>query len=236
MKSWGTAIGWDNVLSSQIVNTFRYGFTKIVSDTVGTLNAPLNYFRFIDDLNEGFASSGRETPTHNFVDDITWIKGSHTMKFGANLRFSRIPTYSNARLVQLCHGQRLVGERRRSRLHPRPQQLFDAGVRRAACGGQQFQRVVCRQLDRHPRHHVAGDRPVQLRSATAPCCPRAIRCGGGTRPTSTSSTRRTAGVLGDKLTLTGGVRYSLASPPYETNGLQVAPTSAWASGSISARR
>ena len=29
--------------------------------------------------------------------------------------------------------------------------------------------------------------------------------------------------LGDKLTLTGGLRYSLASPPYETNGLQVAP-------------
>ena len=30
--------------------------------------------------------------------------------------------------------------------------------------------------------------------------------------------------VGDKLTLTGGVRYSLASPPYETNGLQVAPS------------
>ena len=29
--------------------------------------------------------------------------------------------------------------------------------------------------------------------------------------------------LGDKLTLTGGLRYSLASPPWETNGLQVSP-------------
>src|SRR5918994_5021634 len=29
--------------------------------------------------------------------------------------------------------------------------------------------------------------------------------------------------LGDNLTLTGGLRYSLASPPWETNGLQVSP-------------
>ena len=29
--------------------------------------------------------------------------------------------------------------------------------------------------------------------------------------------------LGDKLTINGGLRYSLASPPWETNGLQVSP-------------
>ena len=31
IKSWGTAIGWDSVLSARVVNTFRYGFTKIVA-------------------------------------------------------------------------------------------------------------------------------------------------------------------------------------------------------------
>ena len=30
--------------------------------------------------------------------------------------------------------------------------------------------------------------------------------------------------LGQNLTVTAGVRYSLYSPPYEVNGLQVAPT------------
>jgi len=33
----GTAIGWDAVVSTNIVNIFRYGFTKIDTATVGTL-------------------------------------------------------------------------------------------------------------------------------------------------------------------------------------------------------
>src|SRR5918995_2748775 len=96
INSWGTAIGWDSVLSSKVVNTFRYGFTKVVFDRAGTLTEPLVYFRFADDLNEAFSNNGRRTPTHNFVNDTTWLKGSHTLKFGTNLRFTRMPSYTNA--------------------------------------------------------------------------------------------------------------------------------------------
>jgi hypothetical protein len=96
IKNWGTAIGWDWVMSSKLINTFRYGYNKMVLDRQGTLNGPLVYFRFADDLNEGFSSNGRRTPAHNFVNDMTWLKGSHTVKFGTNLRFTRIPTYTDA--------------------------------------------------------------------------------------------------------------------------------------------
>ena len=52
-------------------------------------------FRFIDDFDALTATFGRKTPTHNFVDDFSWIKGSHTFKFGTNMRFTRVPRYDN---------------------------------------------------------------------------------------------------------------------------------------------
>ena len=45
-----------------------------------------------------------------------------------------------------------------------------------------------------------------------------------TRPTSTSFYVQDSWRLGSNLTVTAGVRYGLYSPPYEVNGLQVAPT------------
>ena len=57
-----------------MVNTFRYGFTRIDSDTLGLRDR---------DINETSASSttwrstadvtdGRDIKTHNFVDDLSW--------------------------------------------------------------------------------------------------------------------------------------------------------------------
>ena len=54
-KNWGTAIGWDSSLGRNLVNTFRYGFTRIDSDTLGLINKDYTDFRFIDDL--GFSST-----------------------------------------------------------------------------------------------------------------------------------------------------------------------------------
>jgi len=71
------------------------GSPRSCYDRIGTLNAAQNYFRDLDHLNEGTGTDGRETPTHNVVNDMTWLKGAHTVKFGTNLRFTRIPSYRN---------------------------------------------------------------------------------------------------------------------------------------------
>ena len=100
IKSWGTALGWDSVLSPTLINTFRYGFTQDRCSTGSARSpGPSVYFRFADDLNEGFSNNGRGTPTHNFVNDTTWLKGNHTVKFGTNLRFTRIPTLHGCQLA-----------------------------------------------------------------------------------------------------------------------------------------
>ncbi len=222
VKSWGTAIGWDSVLSPNLVNTFRYGYTKIASDTIGTLNGPLNYFRFIDDLNEGVASSGRQTPTHNFVNDLTWIKGSHTMKFGTNLRFTRIPTYSNAGSFSYAtaNGSWVDGVGRvyipgrdscstpGCNVLPAADSGFFAsfadswidilGIMSQATGQYNYDRDgnVLPEGDPVRRRYASDEYDFYVQDSWR---------------------------IGEKLTLTGGLRYGLASPPYETNGLQVAP-------------
>ena len=95
-KNWGYAVGYDAVLSNNLVNTFRYGLSKIDEVTAGLRTADAVTFRFITDLDALTSTNGREVPTHNIVNDMSWLKGNHNVKFGANLRFTRAPKYSNA--------------------------------------------------------------------------------------------------------------------------------------------
>src|SRR5688572_25223098 len=92
-NNWGGAIGYDAVLSPSLTNSFRYGFTKIDENNAGLTNSNYNTFRFISPY-EGLGSSftdTRATPTQNFVNDLSWFKGRHTMKAGTNIRFTRVP-------------------------------------------------------------------------------------------------------------------------------------------------
>jgi hypothetical protein len=88
------AVGYSAVLSNTVVNSFHYGLTRQSQDNLGVEGAPLVSFRFIDDLVPGVSSLSPETsfttkfhvPVHNWVDDVTWTKGKHTLQFGTNIR------------------------------------------------------------------------------------------------------------------------------------------------------
>ena len=45
-------------------------------------------------------TDAREPNTHNIVNDLSWFKGSHNMKFGTNLRFSRVLDGTTAVLMR----------------------------------------------------------------------------------------------------------------------------------------
>ncbi len=220
-KSWGTALGWDSVLSPTLINTFRYGYTKMVNDRIGTQTSPLVYFRFIDDLNEGFSSNGRRTPTHNFVNDTTWVRGSHTLKFGTNLRFSRIPSYTDANSYSYAQVNPSWVNGVGSKYQP-GQTTCDlpgcSAIPAVADGwnwadawivmlGVVSQGTGQFNYDREGNNLPAGD-PAQR------------RYGMNEYEFYAQDSWR----IGDKLTINGGLRYGLASPPWETNGLQVAPS------------
>jgi hypothetical protein len=88
------AVGYTGVLTNNLVNSFHYGFTRQSSDNDGIETAPLVSFRFIDDLVPGVSSVSPQTsfttkfhvPVHNWVDDLTWTRGKHTLQFGTNVR------------------------------------------------------------------------------------------------------------------------------------------------------
>ncbi len=86
-NSKGIAAGDVWTISNTLVNNFRYGLVRQGYANKGATNGPYVDFQDIATLNPtGFTSSIVTVPTHNFVDDLTWIKGKHTMQFGANYR------------------------------------------------------------------------------------------------------------------------------------------------------
>ncbi len=81
------AVGYNAVLSPTLVNIFHYGFTRQALNQIGAGNVSYVILRGLDNpggqSNDSFAAV---VPVHNFVDDLSWTKGKHTFGFGANFR------------------------------------------------------------------------------------------------------------------------------------------------------
>jgi hypothetical protein len=82
----GIAIGHTWTASNNFVNRFTYGFTRASFTRSGDSQENRVNFRFIFSPLGFKRSLVRTTPVHNFVDDISWVKGNHTFQFGGNVR------------------------------------------------------------------------------------------------------------------------------------------------------
>ncbi len=85
----GFAIGHIWTASNSIVNRFNYGLTRASFTENGDSNENRVNFRFIFSPAAYQRTLRRTTPVHNFVDDVSWVKGNHTYGFGANIRLIR---------------------------------------------------------------------------------------------------------------------------------------------------
>ena len=82
---WGFAIGHTWTMRNNLVNKLTYGYTRQSFTKGGDLFHNDIDFRFVYyPTNEQFSLS-RVTPVNNWVDDLSWVKGSHTIQFGANV-------------------------------------------------------------------------------------------------------------------------------------------------------
>ncbi|HEX6503115.1 MAG TPA: carboxypeptidase-like regulatory domain-containing protein [Terriglobales bacterium] len=90
--SKGFVVGYTAVLSSTMVNSFHWGFTRQSTGILGDTSQHWNLFYGLD---QGVSySHNAQTPTHNFLDDFSWTKGSHSLQFGTNVGFARDPRVS----------------------------------------------------------------------------------------------------------------------------------------------
>lgn len=82
----GIGFGHTWTLSNTLVNRFTYGFTRAAFTDGGDSTSNSISFRFIFRPVGYSRTLSRVTPVHNFVDDLSWIKGNHNLQFGGNVR------------------------------------------------------------------------------------------------------------------------------------------------------
>lgn len=99
----GFAAGYQAIIKPTLVNNFRWGFTRESFGEIGNQTQPVIFFRGLNDNSTPNNSSlavtnslNYQVPVQNFVDDLSWIKGKHTLSFGAYLNFLRNPQNTNA--------------------------------------------------------------------------------------------------------------------------------------------
>ena len=86
---YGIAAGHTWVVNSSMTNNFRYGLTRLSVSDLGDTGENFVNFRFIFDPTLATYSFNRVNPVHNITDDLSWVKGNHSMQFGTNIRVVR---------------------------------------------------------------------------------------------------------------------------------------------------
>jgi len=207
----GFAAGYNASLTQNVVNVFHAGFTRLGFEAAGSSPLSTSHlvsFRTFDDLIPAARSLTRFTPVWNIVDDLAWIKGQHTMQFGANVRWIR-----NERInFATSFSSAVINKAWLLSNGPiRPPLLADTSTDHAMAAllGLVTQVTARYNLDRD------GNNLITLPEGA----PIERRYGADEYEWYGQDSWR----LKSNLTITAGLRYSLYSPPWETRGLQVSP-------------
>ena len=223
-----SALGYTAALNPRLVNSFRWGWIRFSLLSAGLQNSNVSTFRFLDSLEipasaAQAASSTRLFTTHDFGDDISYTRGTHTFQIGGDVRFSRLPRSTNQQSFHsaITNGSWLTGVGRK----------YTPG--RATCTTPGCSAVPAVSSSDGA---VWADSSIDLWGILTQGNARYnYKTNGDILPNGQPVKRRYASNeyelyfqdvwrVKSNLTLTAGVRYSLFSPPWETNGNQVAPT------------
>jgi Carboxypeptidase regulatory-like domain len=214
---WGIATGHTWTINSSVVNKLTYGFTRDSFTTGGDANQNQITFRFIYQPLSYSRELSRITPVHNILDDVTWVKGNHTISAGVNFRFVKNQRTSFASAFD------------NASMNPSFYANSGDVVTVSTAGSQIFP-------------NVSGASSVNLRDALTSVIGRYSQFGvnlqydadgkllpAGSGVKRTFKTEEFEWYLQDSyrvqnnLTVNYGVRWSTSTPVYEANGLQVAP-------------
>jgi hypothetical protein len=76
-------------VNNSVVNNFRVGLTRQAFSVQGDSSSTSVDFRFVYTPFLYSRTLSRTTPVWNLTDDLSWIKGAHSLQFGTNMRFIR---------------------------------------------------------------------------------------------------------------------------------------------------
>jgi Carboxypeptidase regulatory-like domain/TonB dependent receptor len=229
--SKGFSLGYTAVLRPEVINNFRWGYTRQSFGILGNSDQPFIQFRGLNDDTTSNNSSLQvvrtnvfQVPVHNFTDDISWSRGKHTLQFGANvelLRTSKSNTLSsfstgianpNFLPSAAIAGTNIQGDPGATGFgysFPAVDSSFGTNY------DYPFMALLgsVSQVNANYNYDIKGNvlpqgAPLSRHFAT----------------NSFEFYAQDSWKVKPNLTFTYGLRYSLFSPPWETNGVEVTPT------------
>jgi carboxypeptidase family protein len=91
----GLIASYSGVLTASLVNNFRYGFVRESVGDIGNSNQDWIFFRGLNDQTGAVTRTNSfQRPVNTFSDDVSWIHGKHTFQFGGVASFARTPSVS----------------------------------------------------------------------------------------------------------------------------------------------
>jgi hypothetical protein len=216
--SKGFVLGWISNLGATKVNTLHWGLTRQSLNFLGDSSQPWIYFRGLD---QGITRShGFTLPVHEIGDDLSWTRGRHTLQFGGVTRFISNPRVS----LQNSFSDGITNA---SWLNPSGIANTGTYFDPAANG---FPAVASSFTNSYDFPMIALLGMVTEVDATYNYDKQGNVLPQGT-PIKRHFDDREYGIYGQdsfrlkpNFTVTYGLRWEVASPPWEVNGLQVAPT------------
>ncbi|HVP47560.1 MAG TPA: carboxypeptidase-like regulatory domain-containing protein [Bryobacteraceae bacterium] len=221
-NSKGMSTVYTAVLKPQLLNVLTFGYTRLGLQTSGPTGDAFTLGDLDPLQNYNIRGSARIMPVTNIVDSLTWTKGKHTINTGLNFR--------------------VIHNDRSSYLNSFPGYGFNTSV--AVGLGEDIQTDVTQYLAQK-----TGNANLQLANPNAVAAAMGVLLGLVNNTSITYQFERDGSVLAQgqpqvrnfvlneyegfvsdtyhvrrDLTLTFGLHYQNSPPPYEANGLQVAPT------------
>lgn len=218
----GSVVGYTAVLRSNLVNNFRWGFTRESVGDIGNSNQPWIFFRGLNDDPDAVTySRSFQRPVHNFADDVNWVKGKHTFQFGFALAYIRNPRTSlqNSFSDGVTNASWLdtAGFATESSSPLNPANSGFPAVSGDFANSYDFPLIallgMVSEVDASYNYQRDGSVLAQGEAVSR-------RFGANSYEFYGQDTWR----IKPNFTFTYGLRYSLFSPPWETNGMQVSPS------------
>ncbi len=214
----GLAVGHVWTINNNLINNGRYGYARPNLSGSGLQTQHFITLRGLDNPQGESSTDLVNSPVHNFVDDLSWRRGNHTLEFGGNWRIindirsandlSYLGAETNPSWLTFS-GFANTGQSLDPAAFGFPKvangQAYDLAMATLAGviseGFSNYNRTktgsVLAEGDPANRHFKSNEFETYAQDAWR------------VRP---------------NLTLTFGARYTLLQPPYETTGLQVGPT------------